>query len=32
MFETALTAKTLGIDPYGQPAVERIKKGIRARL
>jgi glucose-6-phosphate isomerase len=31
MFETALTAATLGVDPYGQPAVERIKKGIRAR-
>ena len=32
MFETALTAATLGVDPYGQPAVERIKKGIRARM
>lgn len=32
MFETALTAATLGVDPYGQPAVERIKRGIRARL
>lgn len=32
MFETALTAAMLGVDPYGQPAVERIKKGIRARL
>lgn len=31
MFETALTAAALGVDPYGQPAVERIKKGIRAR-
>lgn len=32
MFETALTAASIGVDPYGQPAVERIKKGIRARL
>jgi glucose-6-phosphate isomerase len=32
MFETALTAAVLGVDPYGQPAVERIKKGIRARM
>jgi glucose-6-phosphate isomerase len=32
MFETALTAAVIGVDPYGQPAVERIKKGIRARL
>jgi glucose-6-phosphate isomerase len=31
MFETALTAASLGVDPYGQPAVERIKRGIRAR-
>ena len=31
MFETALTASRLDVDPYGQPAVERIKKGIRAR-
>jgi glucose-6-phosphate isomerase len=31
MFETALTAAGLGVDPYGQPAVERIKRGIRAR-
>ncbi len=31
MAETALTAARLGVDPYGQPAVERIKKGIRAR-
>lgn len=32
MFETALTAAVLGVDPYGQPAVERIKKGIKSRL
>lgn len=32
MIETAVTAESLAIDPYGQPAVERIKKGIRARL
>jgi glucose-6-phosphate isomerase len=31
MLETALAAAQLGVDPYGQPAVERIKKGIRAR-
>jgi glucose-6-phosphate isomerase len=31
MLETAVTAASLGIDPYGQPAVERIKRGIRAR-
>lgn len=31
MIETALTAAQLKVDPYGQPAVERIKRGIRAR-
>jgi glucose-6-phosphate isomerase len=31
MIETAVTAATLNIDPYGQPAVERIKRGIKAR-
>lgn len=31
MIETAVTAATWAIDPYGQPAVERIKQGIRAR-
>ncbi|NVB41240.1 hypothetical protein G6O69_25600 [Pseudenhygromyxa sp. WMMC2535] len=32
MLETAIVAERMGIDPYGQPAVERIKRGIRARL
>jgi glucose-6-phosphate isomerase len=31
MIETAVTAASLNIDPYGQPAVERIKRGIKAR-
>jgi glucose-6-phosphate isomerase len=31
MVETALTAARDQVDPYGQPAVERIKQGIRAR-
>jgi len=31
MLETALTAAHMQVDPYGQPAVERIKVGIRAR-
>lgn len=31
MLETALAAAHMNIDPYGQPAVERIKQGIRAR-
>jgi glucose-6-phosphate isomerase len=31
MIETAVTAAHLNIDPYGQPAVERIKRGIKAR-
>jgi glucose-6-phosphate isomerase len=31
MIETAVTAAPLNIDPYGQPAVERIKRGIKAR-
>ncbi|WP_181234305.1 hypothetical protein [Enhygromyxa salina] len=32
MIETAVTAASLSIDPYGQPAVEKIKRGIRVRL
>lgn len=32
MAEVVLAAEELGIDPYGQPAVERIKIGIRRRL
>ena len=32
MIETAVTAASLSIDPYGQPAVEKIKRGIRGRL
>jgi glucose-6-phosphate isomerase len=32
MIETAVTAASWSIDPYGQPAVEQIKRGIRARL
>jgi glucose-6-phosphate isomerase len=32
MIETAVTAATWSIDPYGQPAVEQIKRGINARL
>lgn len=31
MIETEVAAASLDIDPHGQPAVERIKKGIRAR-
>jgi glucose-6-phosphate isomerase len=31
MMETALVADAWGIDPYGQPAVESIKRAIRAR-
>lgn len=31
MIETAVTAAAWNIDPYGQPAVERIKRGIKAR-
>ena len=31
LLETAVTAAALGVSPYGQPAVERIKRGIRAR-
>ncbi|PRQ02507.1 Glucose-6-phosphate isomerase [Enhygromyxa salina] len=31
MIETAVTAENWSIDPYGQPAVEKIKRGIRAR-
>lgn len=31
MMETALVAAAWGIDPYGQPAVESIKRAIRAR-
>lgn len=30
--EVVLAAEDLGVDPYGQPAVERIKVGIRRRL
>jgi glucose-6-phosphate isomerase len=32
MIETALAGAALGISPYGQPAVERIKRAIQARL
>lgn len=32
MLETAVTADILGVSPYDQPAVERIKRGIRERL
>jgi glucose-6-phosphate isomerase len=32
MLETVITADRTGVDPYGQPAVERIKVGIRERL
>lgn len=32
MIETALAATALGISPYGQPAVERIKRAIKAHL
>ena len=32
MVETAVAAKSLVVDPYGQPAVERIKQGIRERM
>jgi glucose-6-phosphate isomerase len=31
MMETALVAAAWGVDPYGQPAVETIKRAIRAR-
>ncbi|MFV8753004.1 hypothetical protein ACNOYE_20855 [Nannocystaceae bacterium ST9] len=31
MLETALVATVLGISPYGQPAVESIKRAIRSR-
>jgi glucose-6-phosphate isomerase len=31
MMETALVAEAWGVDPYGQPAVETIKRAIRAR-
>jgi glucose-6-phosphate isomerase len=31
MIETAVTAAAWNVDPYGQPAVERIKRGIKAR-
>lgn len=31
MIETAVTAVAWNVDPYGQPAVERIKRGIKAR-
>jgi glucose-6-phosphate isomerase len=32
MIETAVTAASLSINPYGQPAAEKIKRGIRVRL
>ncbi|KIG12131.1 Glucose-6-phosphate isomerase [Enhygromyxa salina] len=32
MIETAVTAGSWSIDPYGQPAVEKIKRGIHVRL
>jgi glucose-6-phosphate isomerase len=32
MIETALAAEALRVSPYGQPAVERIKRAIQARL
>ncbi len=32
MIVTVIMASELGVSPYGQPAVEAIKRGIRARL
>ena len=32
MLETILSALMLGIDPFGQPAVERVKQATRAQL
>ena len=32
MLETMLAAAMLGIDPFGQPAVERVKQATHARL